>query len=372
MRKSGMKNIQKRGDTFRVQIRRVGLPALGGTFDTLKEAQEYRDRITITLKRANANDILKADAITLKYAIGQYIEDKRPAASELSTFNVIVKILDHLRLLHLPLSEFDLRKAKECIKVREKWYKRGISEDWRASPKTVVHFIGHLSKVLDYTIYEENLTIENPMKNIIKPEVKNERDERITNAEIQQIIDALPRVPAYAKNLPKNRRQYYKTEDLKIIPFIIKLALNTGLRRGEITQLKLNDFQLDTENPFLNVRRTISKTKKPRRITLLKAFLPVCRKFIEDKRKICAPNALAVDINKNIITSIYHHAHILAGFEGLRFHDLRHEATSRLVEAGVPIALAMTFTGHKTLQMIDRYTHLEHGSQAYAIEKAGL
>jgi len=372
MRKSGMKNIQKRGDTFRVQIRKSGLQTITGTFDTLKDAQEYRDRINITLKKANAKDIFKADAITLKYAINQYIEDKDSGASERSAFNVIKKILDHLRLLYLPLSEFDLRKAKECVKVRVKWYKTGISEDKRASPKTVVHFIGHLSKVLDYIIYEENLTIENPMKNIIKPKVKNERDERINNAEIQKIIDALPRVAAYAKKLPIKERQYYKTEDIKIMPFMIKIALNTGLRRGEIIQLKLNDFELDNENPFINVRRTISKTKKPRRITLLKAFLPVCRNFIENKRKACTPNALVAEINKDIISSIYHHAHILAGFEGLRFHDLRHEATSRLVEAGVPIAIAMTFTGHKTLQMIDRYTHLEHNSQADAIKKAGL
>jgi integrase len=46
------------------------------------------------------------------------------------------------------------------------------------------------------------------------------------------------------------------------------------------------------------------------------------------------------------------------GIEGLRFHDLRHEATSRPFELGLnPMEIA-AITGHKTLVMLKRYTHL--------------
>ena len=47
-----------------------------------------------------------------------------------------------------------------------------------------------------------------------------------------------------------------------------------------------------------------------------------------------------------------------AGIEGLTFHDLRHEATSRLFEKGLNPMQVATITGHKTLQMLKRYTHL--------------
>ena len=47
-----------------------------------------------------------------------------------------------------------------------------------------------------------------------------------------------------------------------------------------------------------------------------------------------------------------------AGIEGLRFHDLRHEATSRLFEKGFNPMEVSAITGHKTLQMLKRYTHL--------------
>ncbi|MDA8206124.1 MAG: site-specific integrase, partial [Thermaerobacter sp.] len=47
-----------------------------------------------------------------------------------------------------------------------------------------------------------------------------------------------------------------------------------------------------------------------------------------------------------------------ANIEGLTFHDLRHEATSRLFERGLNPMQVAAITGHKTLQMLKRYTHL--------------
>ena len=49
----------------------------------------------------------------------------------------------------------------------------------------------------------------------------------------------------------------------------------------------------------------------------------------------------------------------LPGFlEDLRFHDLRHEATSRLFEMGLEIMEVASVSGHKSLAMLKRYTHL--------------
>jgi len=48
-----------------------------------------------------------------------------------------------------------------------------------------------------------------------------------------------------------------------------------------------------------------------------------------------------------------------AGIEDLRFHDLRHEATTRLFEKGLNIMGVASITGHKDLRMLRRYTHLK-------------
>ena len=47
-----------------------------------------------------------------------------------------------------------------------------------------------------------------------------------------------------------------------------------------------------------------------------------------------------------------------AGIQNLRFHDLRHEAVSRFVEAGLGDQEVAAISGHKSMQMLKRYTHL--------------
>ena len=58
------------------------------------------------------------------------------------------------------------------------------------------------------------------------------------------------------------------------------------------------------------------------------------------------------------ISQAFERACQAAGIEGLTFHDLRHEATSRLFEKGLALTEVATITGHKTWQMLKRYTHL--------------
>jgi len=64
-------------------------------------------------------------------------------------------------------------------------------------------------------------------------------------------------------------------------------------------------------------------------------------------------------LRRSYVTSkIWTEARKKAGIEGLRFHDLRHEATSRFVEAGLSDLEVSSITGHKSMQMLKRYTHL--------------
>jgi integrase len=55
-------------------------------------------------------------------------------------------------------------------------------------------------------------------------------------------------------------------------------------------------------------------------------------------------------------------------FSNLRFHDLRHEAVSRLFERGLNAVEVSSISGHKTLQMLKRYTHLRAADLAKKLE----
>ena len=58
------------------------------------------------------------------------------------------------------------------------------------------------------------------------------------------------------------------------------------------------------------------------------------------------------------ITDAFRRATKRAGIEGLRFHDLRHEAVSRLFEKRLNVMEVASISGHRSLQMLQRYTHL--------------
>jgi integrase len=57
---------------------------------------------------------------------------------------------------------------------------------------------------------------------------------------------------------------------------------------------------------------------------------------------------------------------------GLRFHDLRHEAVSRLVEAGLGDQEVAAISGHKSMQMLRRYTHLRAEDLVHRLDQLGV
>ena len=67
------------------------------------------------------------------------------------------------------------------------------------------------------------------------------------------------------------------------------------------------------------------------------------------------------------IKSSFHSARTKAGIDDLRFHDLRHTFASRLVQQGVSLYEVMHLTGHKSLEMVQRYAHLAPDFQDRAI-----
>jgi integrase len=74
------------------------------------------------------------------------------------------------------------------------------------------------------------------------------------------------------------------------------------------------------------------------------------------------PRALHGDVFPGVTTEAVKSSHMRAtrraGIEELRFHDLRHQATTRLLEKGLNIMEVASITGHKYLRMLRRYTHL--------------
>lgn len=159
---------------------------------------------------------------------------------------------------------------------------------------------------------------------------------------------------------------------------IVLLALNTGLRRGDLFSLKWDHIDLGRRQ----IRKIIAKTSHARRKAgkkLEPAILPLSQEattILTQCKKQFDPKAEYVFVSPRSggrldnIKKAFEGAMADAKIEGFRFHDLRHTFASRLVMAGVDINTVRELMTHSDIKMTLVYAHLSPDHKAAALEKA--
>jgi integrase len=149
-------------------------------------------------------------------------------------------------------------------------------------------------------------------------------------------------------------------------------AYNTGMRRGEILNLKWNRVNLFKKRIDLTPKDT--KTEEPRVIyfssnnELKKVFIEAVKdKNPEQNHVFVKPDGEPVP--KWYMERLFKKACLNAGVGPYRFHDLRHTFNTNMLKAGVSTNVIMKLTGHKTDAMFTRYTHLDEELGTDAMQK---
>jgi integrase len=140
---------------------------------------------------------------------------------------------------------------------------------------------------------------------------------------------------------------------------LIELAIETGMRRGELLSLAWPNVSLERRTAHLPITknghaRTLALT--PKAIAVLKA-LP-------------RTEARVFPVSGNAVRLAWERLRSRAGVQGLRFHDLRHEAVSRFFEAGLSVPEVALMSGHRDTRMLMRYTHLRPEAIAEKLARA--
>ncbi|MEO5337337.1 MAG: site-specific integrase [Magnetospirillum sp. WYHS-4] len=130
---------------------------------------------------------------------------------------------------------------------------------------------------------------------------------------------------------------------------IVVLAMETGMRLGEIVGLQWENVDFGSRVAALPMTKNGTRRE-----------VPLSSRAIVTLRKL--PRSIdgrVFPITDEAVKRAWRAATTRADIEDLRFHDLRHEATSRLFEKGLDTMEVAAVTGHKTLTMLRRYTHLK-------------
>jgi integrase len=205
------------------------------------------------------------------------------------------------------------------------------------SGATVKTELDLLSKLLDWTEKECGIALPagNPVQSIRKPKNGTPRNRRLTPEEWIRLQEEC----VASSNI--------------YLSAAVTLAVETAMRQGELLGLRWEDIDKKRRLALLLDPKKI-KTEEPRAVPLSSAALAALESM---------PRALDGRVIPQQRTTLYKSFEAAvkrAGIKDYTWHDLRHEALSRLAERGdLNVLEIAAVSGHKTLQMLKRYTHLQ-------------
>jgi len=208
------------------------------------------------------------------------------------------------------------------------------------SPASVNRELALLKHMFTKAI-EWNKANNNPVK---KVKLFKENNKRLRYLEKEEIAKLL-----------KNSRSHLKP--------IVVVALNTGLRRGELLGLKWHDIDFRRNVIHINNTKNGEKREIPANEMVKTALIRV-RKHPESPYVFCKKDGEPYyNLRKSFFTALEK-----SGIVNFRFHDLRHTFASQLVMSGVDLNTVRDLLGHKSLEMTLRYSHLSPDHKKRAVD----
>jgi integrase len=169
------------------------------------------------------------------------------------------------------------------------------------------------------------------------------RDRRPTQDELDRIISYLE----------GNPRQYIPAGRLA------RFAIATAMRLDEICHLRWQDVNAETKTVIIRDRKDPrNKTGNHQKVPLLDATGIDAWAILEEQKSLTGKGERIFPYSGPSVGTAFRRACQELGIDDLHFHDLRHEAASRLFEAGFTIEQVALVTGHRDWKMLRRYTHL--------------
>lgn len=318
-----MATIRKKGDLqWHVQVRKKGYPTQTKTFTAKADAERWAKETEIAIERGLFFDRSKSERTTLANLIETYRTNILPSKKGRHFATA-------LRQLESSLGQYAIASitSEMVAKHRDARLKT-------VSASTVKKEVNLLSSLIDLAGMEWGIPLAvNPCAMVKRPVEPKGRDRRLEDGEEAKLIKACSESEASSE-----------------LTAIVCLGLETSARLGELIKLRWSNINITKRTAVL----LDTKNREDRIIPLSPTALDALKSL---PRHIggrvfwrwCASDSF----NKTWTRTCKR-----AGIEDLLFHDLRHEAISRLFEKGWNPMEVAHVSGHKSLNMLKRYTHL--------------
>jgi integrase len=308
---------------WQAKVRKKGFPSQSRVFRNKSDAQAWAATVEGEMVRGLWRDRSQSENTTLKECIERYLTEitsqkksNRPEQLRLQQWlkrPIACSFMSAIRGMDVA----------EAVKAMESEGK---------SANTIRLHLAVLSHIFKVAKTEWGMeSIANPVEAIRKPRLPQGRERRLEGNEEDRLLDVC------------------RNNDNSELYYLVKFAIETGMRRSEICKLTWENINMSRRIAILPDTKNGTRRCVPLSSAAMEALSALPRRL----------SGQVWNMKPDTITQSFSRCCKLANIENLCFHDLRHEATSRLFEKGLNPMQVAAITGHKTLQMLQRYTHLK-------------
>lgn len=330
--------------SYRAKVRLKGHPTEYATFKRKTDATKWAQSIEAAIREGRHFKTVEAKRRTFAELVERYFEEVLPERPKNA-----VNTRRHLTYWKKKLGSLPLADVTPTliVKFRNELLTTPTHHQKPRSNATVVRYLAALSHAFTVAMKDWHWVTDNPVSKISKPRQARGRERFLSDDERERLLAACRASP--------NR----------YLLAVVVLAISTGMRRGEIMNLRWSDLDLKRGTILL----TTTKNDTSRSIPLT----GLARQLVEDLAKVRRLDTPLIfcgtlpqkpmDLKKP-----WENAVKQAGLDNFRFHDLRHTAASYLAMNGATTMEIAAVLGHKTLQMVKRYSHLANSHTAKVVE----
>ena len=344
------------------------------------EGDEHAARIEAMLDRGIMPMEVQATASVycIEQLVQAYEQDAHPSPKDRSALGPIVR--EHGRT---PLTAINVDWVDAWISSMKRIDK--------LAPASIRARVGALARCADWGVRKKHLILpDTPLRNLpdgyaqytktdeAEAGVKRtdvERDRRLEPGEHERILAAID-----AGVLPRKHRPLV-IEHKPAVRTLYTLALESAMRLREMYSLTVDQVSLAQRTIFLEKTKNGDK----RQVPLSSVAMQVLRAYMEQEREIPPGHQQgllfpwwdgdegSLQEVSDRLSKLFHNPRSpgifdVAGCKDLKFHDLRHEATSRLFErTKLSETQIMKITGHRSQKMLMRYANLRGSNLAESL-----
>lgn len=291
------------------------------TFINKVDAERWAKQVEVEMQKGSYTNLVLAERTTFAEIIERYIVEVLPTMRGGKADYIRLKALARRPIAKLNMVTLTPRKIAQHRDERLK----------EIAPATVIRELSYFSSIINYARKEWGININNPVSLVTKPKNPQGRCRILDDGETRALFEALK---------PTGRRSIW------ILP-LVRLALETAMRRSELLGLRWEHIDIERRTIFLQ----LTKNGTSRTVPLSTHALRVLNEMPHHIDGRVFP------ITHEVVSQAFNRAKKRAAIKDVRFHDLRHMAITRLAEKLPNLIELSAVSGHKSLAMLKRYYH---------------